>query len=66
MAQRRLVDTDGVALYLTTTKTHVRKLVASRKIPHLKIGKFLRFDLDDIDAWLEGNVVPTRADLIRR
>ena len=25
---------------------------AVRKIPHIKLGKFLRFDLAEIEAWL--------------
>ncbi|MCP4960332.1 MAG: helix-turn-helix domain-containing protein, partial [Actinomycetia bacterium] len=32
----------------------VRRLVAQRRVPYLKVGKFVRFDPVDLDAWLEG------------
>jgi excisionase family DNA binding protein len=50
---RRIVDIDGAAEHLTVTVRFLRTLVAERRIPHLKVGKFLRFDLDDLDTWLD-------------
>lgn len=29
-----------------------RRLVAERRVPFYKVGKFVRFDPDRIDAWL--------------
>lgn len=51
--RRRLVDTAGVAVYLNDTQRHIRRLVDGRTIPHLTIGKLVRFDLDKIDRWLD-------------
>jgi excisionase family DNA binding protein len=31
---------------------HVRRLVAERRISYIKWGRYLRFDVDDITAWL--------------
>lgn len=50
---RRLVDVDGAAEHLTVTPRFVRSLVAERRIPYLKVGKFVRFDLDDLNDWLD-------------
>jgi excisionase family DNA binding protein len=41
-----------VAAWLGVTVRHVRRLVAERRIPYIKWGRYLRFDVDDITAWL--------------
>jgi excisionase family DNA binding protein len=51
--RRPLVDLPEIAKRLGVNERHVRRLVHERRIPHLKWGHLLRFDLDDIDAWLE-------------
>ncbi len=48
----RLVDIETVALYLGVTVRHVRRLVAERRIPFVKWGRLLRFDVDAIDRWI--------------
>ncbi len=50
--RRALVDIGGVARYLASSERHIKRLVAERRIPHHKVGHFVRFDLDDIDDWL--------------
>lgn len=50
---RRLLDVDQAAEHLAVTPRFVRTLVAERRVPFLKIGKFVRFDADDLDAWLD-------------
>ena len=50
---RKLLDVDQAAEHLTVTPRFVRTLVAERRVPFLKVGKFIRFDLDDLDAWLD-------------
>ncbi|MFN3217906.1 MAG: helix-turn-helix domain-containing protein [Acidimicrobiales bacterium] len=53
-----LIDIDGLAARLGVTERFVRRLVAERRIPFLKIGKFVRFDPDEIDRWVEERRVP--------
>jgi predicted DNA-binding transcriptional regulator AlpA len=31
----------------------VRRLVEERRIPYRKIGRLLRFDPDEVEAWLD-------------
>jgi excisionase family DNA binding protein len=50
---RRIVDIDGAAEHLTVSVRYVRTLVADRRLPHLKVGKYVRFDLNDLDEWLD-------------
>ena len=48
-----LLDTDGVAEVLGTTPRHVRRLVAERRIPFFKVGRFVRFEPGELDVWLD-------------
>ena len=47
-----LVDIEYVARYLGVTVRHVRRLVAERRIPFVKWGRLLRFDLREIAEWV--------------
>jgi excisionase family DNA binding protein len=48
-----LLDSDAVALALGVTRRHVQRLVAERRIPFLKIGRFVRFDPAELNVWLD-------------
>ncbi|MDP9403504.1 MAG: helix-turn-helix domain-containing protein [Actinomycetota bacterium] len=51
--ERPLLDLPTVAERLGVNQRHVRRLVAERRIPHVKWGRLLRFDPDELDAWLD-------------
>jgi len=51
--QPALMDVDGLAQWLATTTRHVRRLVAEKRVPYVKVGHFVRFDRDDIAVWIE-------------
>ncbi len=55
--QPTLLDLDGVAARLNLSTRHVRRLVAERRIPFLKVGSLLRFDPEQIELWLRSLVV---------
>lgn len=57
-----LLDTDEVATVLHVTSRHVRRLVAERRIPFVKVGRFVRFDPGELDIWLDQQ----RIDVVRR
>jgi excisionase family DNA binding protein len=48
-----LLDTDDVARRLGTSLRHVRRLVAERRIPIVKVGHFVRFDEHDLEHWVD-------------
>lgn len=48
-----LMDLAAVAHRLGVNQRHIRRLVAERRIPFLKWGHLLRFDPEDIEAWLD-------------
>ena len=48
-----MLDADAAALALGVTRRHVQRLVAERRIPFLKIGRFVRFDPAELNVWLD-------------
>jgi len=48
-----LLGFDAVAEWLGVEVVFVRRLVAERRIPFVKIGKFVRFDPNDVSAWID-------------
>jgi excisionase family DNA binding protein len=53
MLQAPLLDIHAVATALGITPRHVQRLVAERRIPFLKVGRFVRFDPAALHEWLE-------------
>jgi excisionase family DNA binding protein len=58
-----LIDIETLARQLGDSVRHVRRLVAERRIPYLKVGHFVRFDPDEIVAWLDAQRVGARGRL---
>ena len=54
----RLTDVPGAAAWLHTSERHIRHLIANRKIPFTRVGRLIRFDVNELDRWLESNSVP--------
>ena len=49
----QLLTIDQLAERLGVSTRHVRRLVAERRVPYLKVGKFVRFDPSEIAEWLD-------------
>ena len=62
----RLLDVEGLAGWLGIEVVFVRRLVAERRIPFVKIGRLVRFDPDEVAAWIDGQRVPAEARRSRR
>ena len=56
----KLLTIDQLAERLGVTTRHIRRLVAERRVPYLKVGKFVRFDPAAVAEWLERFTVPSR------
>ncbi len=54
-----LLTVAELAELLRVSEKAVYHLVAMRRIPHLKLGRSLRFVREDVDSWLERNRVPS-------
>lgn len=48
-----LLDVAGAATYLGVTQPFVRRLVLERRVRYYKLGKFVRFRVVDLDAFVE-------------
>lgn len=55
-----LLDVGAVADALGITRRHVQRLVAERRIPFLKVGRFVRFDQNEIKRWMDEQRVEMR------
>jgi excisionase family DNA binding protein len=52
-----LLDSAALAGRLGITERHVRRLVAERRIPFVKVGRFVRFDQQEVVSWLARRTV---------
>ncbi len=49
----RLLTTEEIAGYLQISPRTIESWVWRKKIPHIKIGRCVRFDLEQIQEWLK-------------
>ena len=54
---RRLVGIQVVSKYIDVSIDTVYTMVAQRRIPFIKVGRLLKFDLKAIDLWLAQHTV---------
>ncbi|MGI8753206.1 MAG: helix-turn-helix domain-containing protein [Acidimicrobiales bacterium] len=47
-----LLTIEELAEHLGVTVRHVRRQVAERRVPYLKVGRLVRFDPDEISLWI--------------
>ncbi len=52
-----LLTIDELAEHLGVTVRHVRRQIAERRVPYIKVGRLVRFDPDEISEWI--NVSPS-------
>ena len=50
--EQPLMDIQAVARRLGVGVRYVRRLVAERRIPFIKLGHLLRFEREEVEAWL--------------
>lgn len=63
----KLLTMDELAERLGVAQRHVRRrLVAEKRVPYLKVGRFIRFDPAQISAWLESRRVAVSRDPVAR
>ena len=55
--EQRYLSTDEVAKYLGVSKGTIYSWTCYTKIPHVKIGRLVKFDLRRIEEWTAKNAV---------
>jgi excisionase family DNA binding protein len=48
-----LIDIETLAMLLGVGERYVRRMVAERWVPTVKVGHYVRFDLADIRRWID-------------
>jgi len=51
-APGRLLEADDVARYIGMTADWVYREVRAGRMPHIRLGRYVRFRRESIDAWL--------------
>ena len=51
----RLLTIEGAAKYLSMTEDAIRHKVINGKLRAVRADRFLRFDVRDLDVWIEAN-----------
>lgn len=54
----RLLTIDQLADHLGVTVRHIRRLIAERRVPYVKVGRLVRFDPAEISEWLDSSRRP--------
>ncbi len=55
--QDQILTIPEVAKYLKLSRSKVYSLVATRTLPHVKMGRNVRIRASDLRAWIEANLV---------
>jgi excisionase family DNA binding protein len=61
-ATARLVDVQAAASYLAVSVSTLYGWVWQRRVPFVKCGRALRFDLADLDSFISANKTSTRSN----
>ena len=47
-----MLKPEEVAARLNVSLRFIRRLCHERRVPYTKVGKFVRFDADELEAWI--------------
>jgi len=53
MKKHILISIDEAATYLGLQKSTLYSWINQRKIPYIKVGKLIKFDMRQLDKWLQ-------------
>ena len=61
----RLLNAKAIAELLGVPESWVRESARSGAIPHIRLGRYVRFDLADVEEWLQQCKRPGRPITLR-
>jgi excisionase family DNA binding protein len=59
---RPMLRPEEVAERLNVSLRFIRRLCHERRVPYTKVGKFVRFDAEELEAWIMTHRVIPEAD----
>jgi len=63
LSAKEVLDINDVAQLTGYSVKYLRTMIASRDIPHYKRGNRLFFNREEIEDWMMGERIPTRAEM---
>jgi len=51
--QKELLSTEETAEFLGISKNTLYEWIVQKRIPHIKVGRLVKFKRDDLDEWLK-------------
>ena len=58
--QRPMLTPEEAAERLNVTLRFIRRLCHERRVPYTKVGKLVRFDPDELEAWIADHRIVSR------
>lgn len=55
--EKRLFNIEELAEYIAVPKGTIYNWISQRKLPFVKIGRRVKFDIKDIDEWIESKKI---------
>ena len=62
--EKQLLDTKEAAEFLGISKNTLYEWIIQRKIPHIKVGRLVKFRREDLEAWLKRRTQEERKDFV--
>ena len=62
--EKQLLDTKEAAEFLGISKNTLYEWIIQRKIPHIKVGRLVKFRREDLEAWLKKRTQEERKDFV--
>lgn len=57
---KRYLNVEEAAEYLSLTKAALYQRARAEQIPHTRKGRWLRFDIQELDLWMRRDRVPAK------
>lgn len=61
---KEMCNLKTISKYLDVSVPYVRKLVRAKNIPHYKFGNRLKFDIKEINEWIESHRQEERKNIL--
>ncbi len=55
-----MIDVAQAAARLGVSVRYVRRLVSEQRLPYIKVGKFVRFDVVELERWIDDRRVEAK------
>ena len=61
--ERRFIGKEDLAVYLDVSPETIRSWQKTGKVPYFKVGRLVKFDLKEIERWLQKKRVRSLSEI---